>query len=58
MATAPRPALTARIWGPEAAPASNLIDVYVRRLRAKLTAAGERDPIATIRGAGYLLRGD
>jgi two-component system, OmpR family, response regulator len=31
----------------------NLIEVYVGRLRRKVTDAGEKDPIVTVRGAGY-----
>ena len=33
----------------------NLIEVYMARLRRKLSAAGVRDPFATVRGAGYRL---
>lgn len=36
-------------------PASNVIDVYVRRLRTKLSPRGEPLLIHTIRGAGYKL---
>lgn len=36
-------------------PASNVIDVYVRRLRSKLSPRGEPLLIHTIRGAGYKL---
>lgn len=32
---------------------SNLIEVYIRRLRAKLSAHGEQPLIHTLRGAGY-----
>lgn len=34
---------------------SNVVDVYVSRLRAKLCAAGERQLLHTIRGIGYRL---
>ncbi|MDQ2663789.1 MAG: response regulator transcription factor [Candidatus Eremiobacteraeota bacterium] len=34
---------------------SNVVDVYVSRLRAKLTAAGERQLLHTVRGSGYRL---
>lgn len=34
---------------------SNVIEVYVSRLRAKLTAAGEPQLLHTIRGSGYRL---
>jgi len=35
---------------------SNVIDVYVRRLRRKLEAAGEIPLIHTVRGSGHVLR--
>jgi two-component system OmpR family response regulator len=33
----------------------NLVEVYMGRLRRKLTEAGVRDPLVTIRGSGYRL---
>ncbi len=36
----------------------NLVEVYVGRLRQKLTAAGIEDPLVTVRGAGYRYEGD
>jgi two-component system, OmpR family, response regulator len=45
-----------RVWGTEFDPSSNLLDVYVRRLRRKLGAAGGGDMIRTVRGVGYSLR--
>jgi DNA-binding response OmpR family regulator len=41
-----------RVWESGAIPDSNLIDVYVRRLREKLGAQA----IETVRGAGYRLK--
>jgi DNA-binding response OmpR family regulator len=35
---------------------SNLIDVYIRRLRRKLDGANEKSIVQTVRGAGYRLR--
>ncbi|MHB8718406.1 MAG: response regulator transcription factor [Candidatus Dormibacteria bacterium] len=35
----------------------NLVEVYIGRLRQKLTAAGMDDPIVTVRGAGYRYQG-
>ena len=35
---------------------SNVVDVYVRRLRDKLDRPFDRDSIETVRGAGYRLR--
>jgi DNA-binding response OmpR family regulator len=45
------------VWEQELEPASNVIDVYVRRLRKKLEDAGSATTIETVRGEGYLLRG-
>jgi len=44
-----REVLLSRIWGMDFDPGSNVVDVYVRYLRAKLGA----DHIATVRGEGY-----
>ena len=52
-----RAMLVERVWGYDFAPTTNIVDVYVRHLRVKLTAAGGEDPIGTVRGVGYMLRG-
>lgn len=44
-----REALLSSVWGLEFDPGSNVVDVYVRYLRAKLGA----DHIVTVRGEGY-----
>jgi two-component system, OmpR family, response regulator len=41
------------LWERDRTTASNLIEVYIRRLRAKLGAADEPPLIHTVRGAGY-----
>ena len=41
--------LLSAVWGYHFDPGSNVVDVYVRRLRAKLGA----DAITTVRGVGY-----
>jgi DNA-binding response OmpR family regulator len=43
------------LWERDRTTASNLIEVYIRRLRAKLGAGGEPPLIHTVRGAGYRL---
>ncbi len=43
-------------WDYEFDSMSNIIDVYVRRLRSKIDAEGEESLIQTVRGAGYRLR--
>jgi DNA-binding response OmpR family regulator len=35
---------------------SNLVDVYIRRLRRKIDGEGQDSPIQTVRGAGYRLK--
>ena len=44
------------VWDYEFDGISNIIDVYVRRLRRKLDADGQGSLIQTLRGAGYRLR--
>ena len=39
------------VWGTQEDPLTNIVDVYVGRLRRKLGAHGRR--LATVRGAGY-----
>lgn len=41
------------VWSYDFEGGRNLIEVYVNRLREKITAAGANDPIVTLRGAGY-----
>jgi DNA-binding response OmpR family regulator len=44
------------IWSNDRLVASNVVDVYVRRLRVKIDDPFEEKLIETIRGAGYRLR--
>jgi two-component system copper resistance phosphate regulon response regulator CusR len=46
------------VWDNSYDPFSNVIDVYIRRLRAKLAPSGCQDVIRTRRGAGYMLSAD
>jgi DNA-binding response OmpR family regulator len=46
------------VWESSYDPLSNVIDVYIRRLRAKLASGGCHHAIRTRRGAGYLLCAD
>lgn len=50
-----REAISAHAWDDNYDPFSNVIDVYVSRLRRKIDATGETPLLATIRGAGYRL---
>jgi len=45
-----------RIWGYDFGGESNIIEVYIRYLRAKLEEADEPRLIHTVRGVGYVLR--
>ncbi len=42
-----------RIWASDFEGGRNLIEVYIGRLRRKLTEAGAGDPFTTVRGFGY-----
>ncbi len=44
-----REQLLSRVWGMDFDPSSNVVDVYVRYLRAKIG----QSHIVTVRGAGY-----
>jgi two-component system response regulator MprA len=44
------------VWRMPPATASNVVDVYVGYLRAKLEAGGEPRVLHTVRGVGYVLR--
>lgn len=50
--------LTEHIYEENAERDSNVIEVFVRRLRAKLDPEGTRKPIETLRGRGYRLARD
>jgi DNA-binding response OmpR family regulator len=43
-------------WNNDFDSVSNLVDVYIRRLRWKIDTEGEESLIETLRGAGYRLR--
>jgi two-component system copper resistance phosphate regulon response regulator CusR len=46
------------VWDSSYDPLSNVIDVYIRRLRAKLAPTACHEVIRTRRGAGYVLSAD
>lgn len=50
-----RRALEDYLWDRESDRVSNVLDVYARRLRQKLTADGEPQLLHTLRGLGYRL---
>ena len=43
------------VWGTAEDPLTNVVDVYIRRLRAHLATCGASEMIVTIRGRGYRL---
>ncbi|WP_123041650.1 response regulator transcription factor [Cohnella candidum] len=47
-----------RIWGYDYSGESNVLEVYVAMLRQKLEEQGGKRLIQTVRGAGYVLKGD
>jgi two-component system response regulator MprA len=52
----PRDLIMDRVWGEDFYGESNVLEVYVRALRAKLEEYGETRLIHTVRGVGYTLR--
>ena len=53
-----REQIAQHVWDEHFDPFSNVIDVYIKRLRAKMDAGGPKRLIHTRRGEGYLLSGD
>jgi DNA-binding response OmpR family regulator len=53
-----REEISEHVWDETFDPFSNLIEVYVNRLRNKIDSASAKPLIHTRRGAGYLLAGD
>ncbi|MCI0346894.1 MAG: winged helix-turn-helix domain-containing protein, partial [Chloroflexi bacterium] len=51
-----REAIIESVWGFDYPDSSNLIEVYVGRLRRKLSESGAPPLIETVRGIGYRLR--
>ena len=47
-----------KVWDYSFDPGTNLVDVYVMRLREKIDADFEPKLLHTIRGSGYMLKGD
>ena len=50
-----REAIAQHVWDENFDPFSNIIDVYVRRLRTKIDVGFERPLLHTRRGEGYML---
>jgi DNA-binding response OmpR family regulator len=53
-----RETLLSRVWEQDFDVGTNVVQVYVSYLRKKVDGPGEKRLIRTVRGAGYVLRGD
>lgn len=53
-----RSMLADQVWGERYDSLSNLIEVFINRLRRKIEGADEPRLLHTVRGAGYVLRAD
>jgi DNA-binding response OmpR family regulator len=51
-----RMAILEKVWDYDFDPGTNLVDVYVKRLREKIDANCEPKLLHTVRGAGYVLK--
>jgi DNA-binding response OmpR family regulator len=51
-----RTQLLEHVWGYDFDPQTNVVDVYIRRLRNKIDDAGTASFIETVRGVGYRFR--
>jgi DNA-binding response OmpR family regulator len=55
--TVTRAMIAETVWGARYNDFTNLIEVFVNRLRQKIRADGKKSLIATVRGVGYALHG-
>jgi DNA-binding response OmpR family regulator len=53
-----RNSITQNVWKEDLGKDSNVIDVYIKKLRSKIEKRGTRPTIQSIRGVGYRLRDD
>ena len=49
----PRTQIIEHVWGFDFDPGTNLVDVYIQRLRKKIDPEGGRGLLETVRGVGY-----
>jgi two-component system OmpR family response regulator len=52
-----RTMLLERVWDFDFDPKTNIVETHLSRLRSKLNAGFDEDPIETVRGAGYMIGG-
>src|SRR6185503_3314461 len=50
-----RMAILEKVWDYDFDPGTNMVDVYIKRLREKIDAPSELKLLHTIRGVGYVL---
>ena len=53
-----RPQICERVWNYDFDPGTNLVEVYIQRLRKKVDGEGDAKLIETIRGVGYRMKPD
>ena len=53
-----RPAIMEHVWGYNFDPGTNLVDVYIKRLREKIDLPDLPKLLQTIRGVGYVLKNE
>src|SRR6266853_361783 len=51
-----RMAILEKVWDYDFDPGTNLVDVYIKRLREKIDANFEKKLLHTVRGVGYVLK--
>ncbi len=47
-----------KVWEYHFDPQTNIVDVYIQRLRSRLAEAGAKEVIETVRGVGYRIRSE
>ena len=53
-----RSMLLAEVWGRRVQPDTNVVNVHIYRLRGKIDTEGREPLIQTLRGIGYVLKGN
>ena len=51
-----RERILSNVWGSHEDPLTNVVDVYIRRVRAKIDGDGQPSLIQTVRGLGYKIQ--
>jgi len=56
--TVTREQISQQVWKQKFDPTTNIVDVYINYLRKKIDQEGEKSLVHTVRGVGYLVKGD